>query len=207
MPNLIHPKVQLKGHITLTHSKRVMAKMRARVAKEAEVARRTVKGQKVIFYKTKNGIVPIKIIIGKTSGKVFAHHQPVTHGITGTKNGAYHDLLSILKEGFNGRTKRGSDNVIISTQRLRRGQKMSPEKTHPLLFGDAYSIETISKLASVEHGLHLKNAKPNEIISVNIAINPELSKEENEKRKSFYKNEIQKKLGFPVKFVTVEIKP
>lgn len=181
--------------------------MRARVAREVESTRKTVKGQKVIFYKTRNGIVPIKIVVGKLSGKVIAHHQPVTHGITGIKKGSYLDLLSILKEGFNGRTKRGSDNAIISTQRLRRGQKMSPEKNHPHLFGDAYSIETISKLASIENGLHLKNAKPNEIISVNIAINPELSKEETESRKSFYRNEIQKKLGFPVKFVTVEIKP
>jgi len=207
MPKPIIPKIQLKGSLALNHSQCAITKIKARVAKELETTRRTVRGQKIIFHKTKKGLIPIKIVIGKTSGKIIAYQQPLTHGITGTKNGAYLDLISILRKGFNGGKQNKRANVIISTQRLRRGQKMSPEIAQPNLIGDAYSIETISKLSSIENEFHLKKATPSEIISVNIAINPQLNKKQTEERKLFYKTQIQKKLGFPVKFINIEIKP
>jgi hypothetical protein len=206
MPFLTKPKVRIKGHLTASQTPRAILRIRRTIAKEISTIKKTKNGQKIIFYKTRKGIIPIKITIGR-NGRITAHQQPVTHGITGIKQGAYLDLISILTKGFRGRTQKGSDNAIISTQRLRRGQKMSPELANQKLAGDAYSIETVSKLESIKKGIHLKTAAPSEIISVNIALNPELTKAQAEERKRFYRTEIQQKLKFPVKFVNLEIKP
>jgi hypothetical protein len=171
----------------------------------------------VFFVQTdKDTVVPLKVVKGE-NGNVLVTLQPYTHGIA-RDDGAYQvrrytTLLSILRHGFKGTR---FPNVTINESRRKIPlyavrQDLEGDITH----GDLYSIEMLTPAKIAKDGKsspsiplmdgrterHFVESAPKEsIISVNVKINPNSSKEDAARKREYYQNELRK-LGVQIKFI------
>jgi hypothetical protein len=152
--------------------------------------------------KTKTGTILIRIKKFK-NGHVLISPMPLTHGITGGQKTPFTDLITILKSGFIGGKSWGDKCNVVwqkTNQRKRFGMMGAPETTNHKLEGDYYAIEMIAPMPTGTANF-VSKAKPAQIISVNIQLSNYAGQKEYAAKKAFYKLQIQKRLGIPVKFL------
>lgn len=158
------------------------------------------------------------VTMRKTGEKIAITPTPLIHSIrtesygyralteAGLEVDSYSALLNILREGFksDGST---SENAYLKHSKNHRGNIYSTESSREdITSGDVYHLELFSQKAREENPMHapsnfiLYHANPENILSVNIEIDPSLSKEEQEKKMQFYRENVAQKYALPVKF-------
>jgi hypothetical protein len=149
---------------------------------------------------TKHGTVFVKFAKG-SKGTILVTPQPVTHGITGTHGSTYNDLCTILTSGFvGGLNDCDKHNASVSRNRSRKGVYRGGEWQHREFIGDNYTLEIVAPVKTPESPF-IDRAKPEQVLSVNIEINPNIPKAEQKERIKKYREQIAKKFGVPVKFI------
>jgi hypothetical protein len=194
-----HASTEIKG--LLEHSISVATNLRAGEAK-------------LIDLFTKDGVMPIRI--KKTpSGLLLIHQMPQTHGITATTSyPPFESLLKVLSEGFIGKN---TPNSILEVRRVRNSGWGCTQGETGIAMGDCYSIEANAPLRSFSEeetndyrhrisyparGYYsIKTASPNQIVSINILLSRFANKKTKRQKMAFYKEQIQKRFGIPVKFI------
>ncbi|MBT3397945.1 DUF308 domain-containing protein [archaeon] len=154
-------------------------------------------------------------VIGKKSPRIVLTPTPFVHEIwfgrkdgksVGTSN-RFGTLKGILKKGFDAYADDG--NVISKRNKGHRFSwgKFLPNKEEGITNGDFYSIELYSDkgidsgdkfLGEPAYSLH--KSKPERILSVNIALNPDSTEADKEKKMEFYKKEIAENYNVPARF-------
>ncbi len=167
----------------------------------------------IIGFPTKHGLIPIRIVETK-KGQLLIHQMPQTHGITNARpeGTPFDDLKSILSTGFKGIE---TPNSMMNRDRTRNTGWFIPD-IGKLTKNDSYTLEINSPTGLFterdsqynmptrkypDGHYFIANATPNQVVSVNIALDEKATKEDRTKKKTFYKKEIQKRFGVPVKFI------
>ncbi len=123
------------------------------------------------------------------NGQLRIIPQPVIHGV-GREN-PLENLFGILAKGFNGSTP---PNVEHATERKTQSsiwaEKSTRVKGSDYPIGDKYNV--IMLTTTIPNQFHptsyfVKNAPPQQILRVNINLNPKIAKEEALERKEIYK--------------------
>jgi hypothetical protein len=160
------------------------------------------------------GAIRIKLAL-LPNGRVCLHQYPVTHGVTyRSRDGkritdSFECLEGILGGGYVGHSP---PNVTLQTRRRPPGYsqfsipstgKGYGRKTE----GDKYSIQIMAQDTPdyPTHGYYgtVWKASPDQILRVNIHLNPKLSKEQVRERKAWYRDRL-KRYGIPFGFLKTE---
>jgi len=150
----------------------------------------------------KGGSILLRIKKTRT-GTVLVSPMPMTHGITGSRKTPFEDLVSILENGFKGKSEwSDSCNVYWSKDgtRRRKGLMTLQEYKNPQLTGDTYSIEMVA-IAPEGYADFVDTAAAKQILSVNIELSKSIPEVQQRERIKFYTEQIRKRFDIPVKFI------
>jgi hypothetical protein len=202
--NAVFKNLKSKG-LTLKDAQEIIQKAREAI-KQLQPGER----ESVVKAHTSKGVIILKIV--KTPRGVVVHEQPVTHGIT--KPTSYSDLVAILQTGFkpSGQQNtfnqaRTDQNVIFGTIRNQTSSWAKENAESGITQNDKYTLQLMTPLKEQSgrgeqerYGL-VEQALASEILCVNIQLPYGLTKEQRKSKMEYYKTNIQKKYGIPVKFV------
>jgi len=178
------------------------------IKKSAEKATNRRRVREIV---TSDGNVFVQI--KRINGKILITPLPVVHGISGRnktgymESSPYRDLISILSKGFNAPSRpwkwapynvETPKEVSRKKSLLHGGAYALPERNTKRTIEDRYSLEFMAPIKLPKGLPYLRKAKASQIVCVHINLSgPE---EAREKKMKFYKRQIQKRFGVPVKF-------
>jgi len=158
--------------------------------------------------RTSEGVIPIRIIKGP-SGNILIHQMPHTHGVRASREGtSFENLINILSTTFRGKN---TPNSVMKSTRERISGWATRNVFSPLTENDRYSIELNTPMRHLfeidsPYGLFfVKKAHPRQIVSINVLLDENASAKVREQKMRFYREQIQKKFGVPIKFVEVKL--
>jgi hypothetical protein len=148
--------------------------------------------------------------LNKKGNNIVITPQPLIHSIRAehSKLDAFSHLLSMLKKGFESSEyydeKQYRDNSYVKENRAHRANAWGTKsKNSGITQGDVYSVELYHQRGRPEEKIadfEIVSARPENIISVNIEIDPYIPETIRDEKIKFYKEQITGKYGVPVRF-------
>jgi len=163
------------------------------------------------YLHTEKGSLPLMIDLTK-KGNFLVRPWPALHMVTNRRHplgvhsaNPFNDLLGILTRGFRG----GASNAEIGHSRAMSTTYgiVDSGKKNNLTKGDMYGLNFVNFFRSVsrnegkEYNASIPKTKKSSVSKVIIYLERTPNKELREAKKVFYREQIQKRFGIPVKFV------
>jgi hypothetical protein len=197
---------------TLKSADVILSKTRAKkMRKDIRALVKTLKPSSSTTYTLFIGEDAIPIHISKSRrGRLLIRQQPLVHGVRIARSDSFTNLMGVLSTEFRGSR---TVNSTIFPKRQRRVGWSDQSLIEGVTYGDAYAIEFMAPAKPVLYwresearfrnsGMtQLDRAKAQQILSINIRLSSHQPQERINEKKRFYRAEIQKRHGIPVKFV------